>query len=217
MPRAGSAFFSNVFADIGDDQSIENALSTFSSHLDKIRKMLDAADPKSMVLIDEIGAATDPQQGSALAQAILEQLAGLGVKGIVTTHYTALKVFAESHPGCVNASMQFDLKSLIPTYKFSTGIPGDSFAIEVAASLGMDAALIERAKSLAGSKNMEFTNLLKKLQEEKKNLARQSYQYELKNRNLEARIAEAESREQEWQKRAQSPSPTSSERNCRPS
>ena len=192
--------FSNVFADIGDDQSIENALSTFSSHLDKIRKMLDAADPKSMVLIDEIGAATDPQQGSALAQAILEQLAGLGVKGIVTTHYTALKVFAESHPGCVNASMQFDLKSLIPTYKFSTGIPGDSFAIEVAASLGMDAALIERAKSLAGSKNMEFTNLLKKLQEEKKNLARQSYQYELKNRNLEARIAEAESREQEWQK-----------------
>jgi DNA mismatch repair protein MutS2 len=162
--------------------------------------MLEAADPKSLILIDEIGAATDPQQGSALAQAIREQLADLGVKGIVTTHYTALKVFAESHPGCINASMQFDLKSLIPTYRFSTGIPGDSFAIEVAASLGMNKALIERAKGLAGSQNMEFTTLLKKLQEEKKNLAKQSYEFELKTRNLEARITEAESREQEWQK-----------------
>lgn len=192
--------FSNVFADIGDDQSIENALSTFSSHLDKIRKMLDAADARSLILIDEIGAATDPQQGSALAQAILEELVKLGVKGIVTTHYTALKVFAESHPGCINASMQFDLKSLIPTYRFSTGIPGDSFAIEVAASLGMQADLIERAKSLAGSQNLEFTTLLKKLQEEKKNLATQSYQFELQTRNLKARVQDAETREIEWQK-----------------
>ncbi len=192
--------FSAVYADIGDDQSIENALSTFSSHLDKIRKMLDSADSHSLILIDEIGAATDPQQGSALAQAILEELTKLEVKGIVTTHYTALKVFAESHPRCINASMQFDLKSLIPTYRFNTGIPGDSFAIEVAASLGMDPALIERAKSLAGSQNLEFTQLLKKLQEEKKNLATQSYQYQLRTRNLEARLAEAEQREEEWQK-----------------
>ncbi|MDD2543436.1 MAG: endonuclease MutS2 [Candidatus Cloacimonetes bacterium] len=196
--------FSEVFADIGDDQSIENALSTFSSHLDKIRRMLDAADAESLILIDEIGAATDPQQGSALAQAILEKLAESGAKGIVTTHYTALKVFAESHPGCINASMQFDLKSLIPTYKFSAGIPGDSFAIEVAASLGMNPQLIQRAKSLAGSQNLEFTSLLKKLQEEKKNLAKQSYEFELKTRNLEARIHESESREQEWQKELKS-------------
>lgn len=192
--------FSHVFADIGDDQSIENALSTFSSHLDKIRKMLEAADEQSLILIDEIGAATDPQQGSALAQAILEQLTEKGVKGIVTTHYTALKVFAESHPACINASMQFDLKSLIPTYRFSTGIPGDSFAIEVAASLGMDPELIGRARSLAGTQNLEFTTLIKKMQEEKKNLAKQSYEYELKSRNLEARLKEAENREQEWEK-----------------
>lgn len=192
--------FSAVLADIGDDQSIENALSTFSSHLDKIQKMLNNAGPGALILIDEIGAATDPQQGSALAQVILERFTELGVKGIITTHYTALKVFAESHPDCVNASMQFDLKSLVPTYRFSIGFPGDSFAIEVAASLGMAPEMIERAKSLAGSQNQEFTTLLKRMQEEKKQLATQAYQYELKTRNLSARIQELEDRELEWQK-----------------
>lgn len=192
--------FSAIYADIGDDQSIESSLSTFSSHLDKIGKMLERADANSLILIDEIGAATDPQQGSALAQAILERLAELGVKGIVTTHYTALKVFAESHTHCVNASMQFDLESLIPTYHFSIGIPGDSFAIEVAASLGMDADLIQRAKSLAGSQNLEFSTLVKTMQEQKKELARNSYQFQLKTRNLEAKLGELESREGEWEK-----------------
>lgn len=196
--------FTKVYADIGDDQSIENALSTFSSHLDKIRLMLENAGADSLVLIDEIGAATDPQQGSALAQAILEKLAASGTKGIVTTHYTALKVFAESHPGCINASMQFDLKSMIPTYRFSPNIPGDSFAIEVAASLGMEPSLIERAKSLAGSQNLEFTTLLKKMQEEKKILARQSYEYELKSRNLDAKLQELAERESQWQKELKS-------------
>lgn len=196
--------FAAVYADIGDDQSIENALSTFSSHLDKIRVMLENADTNKLILIDEIGAATDPQQGSALAQAILEKLAASGTRGIVTTHYTALKVFAENHAGCINASMQFDLKSMIPTYRFSPNIPGDSFAIEVAASLGMESSLIERAKSLAGSQNLEFTALLKKMQEEKKNFARQSYQFELKSRNLEAKLQELDEREAEWQKELKS-------------
>ncbi len=192
--------FSQVFADIGDDQSIESALSTFSSHLDKIGKMISRADERSLILIDEIGAATDPQQGSALAQAILERLARMGVKGIVTTHYTALKVFAESHENCVNASMQFDMESLQPTYRFSTGIPGDSFAIEVAASMGLGEALIERARSLAGGQNLEFSRLIKRMQEEKKELGIQSYQYQLKSRNLEARLQELKQREAEWQK-----------------
>lgn len=192
--------FSQVFADIGDDQSIENALSTFSSHLAKIGKMVAQADAKSLVLIDEIGAATDPQQGSALAQAILERFTELGVKGIVTTHYTALKVFAESHEQCVNAAMQFDMTSLVPTYHFSIGIPGDSFAIEVAASLGLDDALIERAKSLSGSQNLEFSSLIKRLQDQKKKLGQSLYQYQLKTRNLEAKLRELEEREAEWQK-----------------
>ncbi len=187
--------FSQVFADIGDDQSIENALSTFSSHVSKIGRMLAGADENSLVLIDEIGAATDPQQGSALAQAILERFTGLGCKAIVTTHYTALKIFAETHPACLNASMQFDLKSLTPTYRFATGIPGDSFAIEVAASLGLSPELIDRAKTLSGSQNLEFTELLKKMQAEKKALGRASYEYQLKTRNLEAKLQELESRE----------------------
>lgn len=191
--------FEQVFADIGDDQSIENALSTFSSHLDKIGKMLDRANPSSLVLIDEVGAATDPQQGSALAQAFLERFAELGCPGIVTTHYTALKIFAEQHPYCQNASMQFDLKSLHPTYKFIPGFPGDSFAIEVASSLGIDPALIERAKELSGSQNLQFTELLKKMQNEKKKLSVASYQFELKTRNLEARIKELENKDTAWQ------------------
>jgi len=192
--------FSQIFADIGDDQSIENALSTFSSHLDKIGKMVAKADANSLILIDEIGAATDPQQGSALAQALLERLTEQGVKGIVTTHYTALKAFAESHDNCVNASMQFDMASLVPTYHFSIGIPGDSFAIEVAASLGIDPSLIERAKSLSGSQNLEFSTLIKRLQDQKKDLGQKIYQFELKTRNLEAKLSELELREDQWQK-----------------
>lgn len=187
--------FSQVFADIGDDQSIESALSTFSSHIQKIQRMLASADQQSLVLIDEIGAATDPQQGSALAQAILENFTRIGCKAVVTTHYTALKIFAETHPDCLNASMQFDLKSLTPTYRLSTGIPGDSFAIEVASSLGLDSVLIERARSLSGSQNLEFTELLKKMQAEKKALGRASYEYQLKTRNLEAKLQELESKE----------------------
>jgi len=151
------------------------------------------------VLIDEIGAATDPQQGSALAQAFLERFAQLGCPGIVTTHYTALKIFAEQHSSCLNASMQFDLKSLHPTYKFIPGFPGDSFAIEVAASLGIDPALIERAKELSGSQNLLFTELLKKMQDEKKKLSIASYQFELKTRNLEARIQELDNKDASWQ------------------
>lgn len=187
--------FSSVFADIGDDQSIETALSTFSSHLEKLSKMLSEGDEKSLILIDEIGAATDPQQGSALAQAIMERLTQKGCRGIVTTHYTALKVFAEQAEACVNASMQFDLKQLLPTFRFQTGFPGDSFAIEVAASRGMDTDLISRAKVLSGSQNLQFTELLKKLETEKKALAREHYEYQLKNRNLDARINELETKE----------------------
>ncbi|MEN6445043.1 MAG: Smr/MutS family protein, partial [Candidatus Cloacimonas sp.] len=193
-------FFSNVFADIGDDQSIENALSTFSAHLEKIGKMLQFANPQTLILIDEIGAATDPQQGSALAQAILEKYLQLGCPTIVTTHYTALKIFAEQHPGCLNASMQFDTKNLQPTYKFIAGYPGDSFAIEVAASLGIEPTLIERAKELAGNQNVQFTELLKKMQEEKKNYSISTYQNELKTRLLESKLQELTVKEQNWEK-----------------
>jgi DNA mismatch repair protein MutS2 len=186
--------FDNVVADIGDEQSIEQALSTFSSHISKIKAMLDICNDKTLVLLDEIGAATDPQQGSALAQAILENLLDKQAKGMVTTHYTALKVFAENRDRCTNAAMQFDMKSLIPTYLFQLGFPGDSFAIEVAASLGLHSELIARAKHLTGSQNLEFTEMIKKLAEEKKLLATESWQVKLKSKNLEATIKEYEQR-----------------------
>jgi DNA mismatch repair protein MutS2 len=186
--------FENVVADIGDEQSIEQALSTFSSHISKIKAMLDICNEKTLVLLDEIGAATDPHQGSALAQAIMEALLDKHATGMVTTHYTALKVFAENRDRCTNAAMQFDMKSLIPTYLFQLGFPGDSFAIEVAASLGLNPELIERAKELTGSQNLEFTELIKKLSEEKKQLATESWQFKLKSKNLEGTTREYEQR-----------------------
>ncbi|RLC53066.1 MAG: hypothetical protein DRI23_01410 [Candidatus Cloacimonadota bacterium] len=182
--------FQNVFADIGDNQSLENALSTFSSHITNIDEMVKNGNSNSLVLIDEIGAATDPEQGSALAQAILEKLAVQNISGVITTHYTALKVFAEQHENCCNAAMQFDVEKHIPTYSFKLGLPGNSFAIEVASRLGMDDTLISRAKELAGSQNVEMTDLLKKMSEEKKSLARENYQYQLKSALLSKKINE---------------------------
>ncbi|MDO9576535.1 MAG: endonuclease MutS2 [Candidatus Cloacimonadales bacterium] len=182
--------FSAVFADIGDNQSLENALSTFSSHIKNIEFMVKHGDDNSLVLIDEIGAATDPEQGSALAQAILEKLTDNNCLGVITTHYTALKVFAEQHENCMNAAMQFDSDKHQPTYKFKLGLPGNSFAIEVASRLGMENSLIERARQLTGSQNVEMTDLLMKMSEEKKSLARQNYQYKLKTALLNQKIDE---------------------------
>ncbi len=182
--------FKAFYTDIGDGQSLENSLSTFSSHIANIRFMLEKARGRSLVLIDEIGAATDPEQGSAIAQAVLETLARKNVKGIITTHYTALKVFAEQSKTCMNASMQFDSEKLTPTYKFVPGLPGDSFAIEVAENLGMKKGFIDRAKKLAGTQNIEFTEILSKLEEQKKLHARQKYEFELKTRLYEKKIDE---------------------------
>ena len=182
--------FSAVFADIGDNQSLENALSTFSSHIKNIEFMVKHGDDNSLILIDEIGAATDPEQGSALAQAILEKLTNNNCLGVITTHYTALKVFAEQHENCMNAAMQFDSDKHQPTYKFKLGLPGNSYAIEVASRLGMESSLIERAKELTGSQNVEMTDLLMKMSEEKKSLARQNYQYKLKTTLLNQKVDE---------------------------
>ncbi len=193
IPAAESScigIFSNIFADIGDYQSLENALSTFSSHIKNIEGMVKSGSKDTLVLIDEIGAATDPEQGSALAQAILERLAEREVLGVITTHYTALKVFAEQHDNCMNAAMQFDPEEHIPTYKFKLGLPGNSFAIEVASKLGMEETLIRRAKELTGNQNVELTDLLKKMTEEKLEFSRQNYQFQLKTALLNRKIEE---------------------------
>ena len=152
--------------------------------------MTENKDSKILVLIDEIGAATDPEQGSALAQSILENLAENGAIGVISTHYTSLKVFAEKHEKCINAAMQFDPEKHKPTYHFKLGLPGNSFAIEVASRLGLQKDLIDRAKKLTGKQNVELTELIKKMSEEKKSLSRQLYQFELKTALLNKKISE---------------------------
>ncbi|MDD3051450.1 MAG: endonuclease MutS2 [Candidatus Cloacimonetes bacterium] len=186
--------FPQVIADIGDNQSLEDSLSTFSSHVKNLQRMLEKGDSNTLILVDEIGSATDPEQGSALAQAILERFVCNKVTAVLTTHYTALKIFAEQNQYCVNASMHFDSEVHKPTYQFKIGLPGNSFAIEVAHQLGLDESLIERAKELSGKQNVELTDLLKKITEEKKILSRREYEFKLKQKNLEQKIREYENR-----------------------
>lgn len=186
--------FSKFFTDIGDDQSLEDSLSTFSSHIKNIQEMLNSGDENSLIFIDEIGASTDPEQGSALAQAILEALIERNVIGIITTHYSNLKLFAEQEAVCLNASMEFNHNQHTPTYNLIQGFPGNSFAFEISKKLGLEQKILNRAKSLAGNQNVELTELLLKLAEEKKKLAQTSYQMDLKSRNLDQRIMEYESK-----------------------
>lgn len=152
--------FDNVYVDIGDEQSIEQNLSTFSSHLKNIIKIVENANSNSLVLIDEIGAGTDPDEGSALGKAVLERLIENGTFGILTTHYSALKEFALTNPKIINASMDFDVKTFAPLYKLRMGTVGTSNAIEIAKRLGLDERLVERAKSFTSPEKVEFNGIL---------------------------------------------------------
>ncbi len=144
---SGMSVFDGIFADIGDEQSIEQSLSTFSSHMTKIIAMLRAAGRRSLVLIDEIAAGTDPQEGSALARSIITALLDRGALAIVTTHYSELKTFAYATDGVENASAEFDLATLRPTYRLITGVPGRSNALAIAQRLGLPAAIADDARS----------------------------------------------------------------------
>jgi DNA mismatch repair protein MutS2 len=183
--------FEKFFADIGDNQSLENALSTFAAHIRRVGEML-TGNERSLALIDEIGSATDPEQGAALAQAILEGLVERHVKVAATTHYTSLKIYAESAPRCVNAAVQFDPERHTPTYRFAVGLPGNSFAIEAAEINGLDPAIAARARALAGRQNAELTDLIAKVNEEKKELSRQAYDHQLKASLLTRKVEEYE-------------------------
>lgn len=157
--------FDGVFCDIGDEQSIEQDLSTFSSHVNNIIRILSELKNKSLILLDELGAGTDPEEGSALALAIIDKLLKADCFGIITTHYSALKEYAALANDIENASMEFDAVTLKPLYKINVGIPGSSNAIEIAKTLGLPADVIENAMKHLTSKHVDFENVLKKAEE----------------------------------------------------
>lgn len=157
--------FENIFCDVGDEQSIEQSLSTFSSHMVNIIDFCNNLTSTSLVLLDELGAGTDPEEGSALALAVIEKLLKSGSCGIVTTHYSRLKEYAMTEPLIENASMDFDIKTLRPVYKLNIGIPGNSNAIEISKRLGLPEDLAKRATELLSKDKVSLDNVLKKAEE----------------------------------------------------
>ncbi|HHV54914.1 MAG TPA: endonuclease MutS2 [Firmicutes bacterium] len=165
--RAEISVFQQVFADIGDEQSIEQSLSTFSGHLRVIREILERANPATLVILDELGAGTDPVEGAALAQAVLEVLLERGARVVATTHLGSLKLFAYEHPEIENAAVTFDLETLRPTYHLVMGAPGRSMALAIARRLGLPEEVITRAARLVGETGLRLEDVVSDLESER--------------------------------------------------
>ncbi|HEY6103846.1 MAG TPA: endonuclease MutS2 [bacterium] len=177
LPAGGgseAAVFPQVFADIGDEQSIEQSLSTFSSHMGAIVGIMRQMSGPALVLLDEIGAGTDPTEGVALARALIEHLHQRGARTVVTTHYNELKALAYNHTGIKNASVEFDTETLRPTYRLQIGLPGRSNALTIAARLGLDPEIVAHAREVVGAQAMEIDRILSDIETD-----RRAYEYEL--------------------------------------
>jgi DNA mismatch repair protein MutS2 len=196
--------FDDIFADIGDEQSIEQSLSTFSSHMTNIRDILGQATGRSLVILDELGAGTDPAEGAALARAILSDLRMRGITTLVTTHHPELKLFSQSNSGSRNASVEFDLETLRPTYRLMVGIPGRSNALAIAQRIGLPQPIIEEARGMVSVEDMATDNLLDEITKTREETRRardsaiqQQQKAEQLAKELRQRIEESESEQRD--------------------
>jgi DNA mismatch repair protein MutS2 len=186
--------FRRVLADIGDQQSIEANLSTFSAHVQNIQRMAEVAGEKDMVLMDELGTSTEPNEGAALAVAILEHFRGRGAMTLVTTHHSRLKAYAAETPEALNAAMEFDELTLQPTYRLLSGLPGKSSALDIAQRLGLETSIVEKARTLLHPADAEAAALIAGLHQQREELERQSGELDRQRSDQEVRQRELENR-----------------------